>query len=285
MNEPLSISPPLLNENKWCFLEVDLSQAEARVVALLADDLDTLHLFDRIDLHSTTAGFVLGKLPPWVTTVSSITEDKYAELKEALKKIDRKGERFLGKKTRHGGNYDMGKHRHMIEVNNDIKRFGIKYPPISEWRAGENLKKFHQFTPKIREVYHKTIQEIICETRKLVNPFGRVRQFFERLDDSLFKEAYAQIPQSTIPDHLRMAGLRGLDRNPELRIIVESHDALLFQVRKNDVDATCKIIKEELEKPIDFSQCSIKRGQLVIPCEFQLSETNYRDLKEYHFAG
>lgn len=268
--------------SKWILLEADLQGAEARVVANLAKDFTTLKLFDSIDVHRMTAAMVFNLMPGWAQTVDDVTPDRYEELNRIIKPID-KNRRFIGKKTRHGGNYDMGKHRHMIEVNNDAKRFGFPIN-ISEWRAGENLKNFHKFNPKLRETYHAEIREFVLTHKYLINPFGRKRQFFERLSDDKLKETYAQIPQSTIPDHLRMAGLRIEERVPGIRYVVESHDALTSIVLEDEVEAIAKITKEELEKPIDFSNCSLPRGPIIIPAEFQIGY-NYRDLEEFKFEA
>lgn len=268
----------------WILLESDLQGAEARVVALLSKDYTTLKLFDNVDVHRITAGFVLERIPHWVKTVDDIIPERYKELSDHLKVITG-DERFIGKKTRHGGNYDMGKKRHMIEVNNDAKRFNIPLN-ISEWRAGKNLTRFHAFTPKVKEVYHEEITEQVKRKRSLTNPFGRVRQFFDRIEnEQVFKEAYAQIPQSTIADHLRMAGLRIKKIIKGIRIIVEAHDALCFMVREDELKDIAKVIREEMQRPIDFSLCSLSRGSIVIPNDFKLSYTNYRDLKEWNFEG
>lgn len=243
------------------FLEVDLSQAEARVVAVLSDDMELLRLFDTIDIHKRTAHWCLG-----------CNEAKVS-----------KEERFIGKIARHGGNYDMGKRRLMMEINSNAKRFGIDVN-VSEWKAGEILKKFHHFSPKIRGIFHEEIRRLLEDrSRTLINPFGRRRQFLGRYDDSLFKEGFAQIPQSTVSDHLKMAALRIRRRIPSLWICLESHDALLVQPTLEERDNVARVMKEEFEKPIDFSRCSIPRGELIIPCEIKWG-FNYKDLKDLKVA-
>ena len=93
--------------------------------------------------------------------------------------------RFVGKTTRHAGNYDMRKKRLMQIVNTDAKKFHIDIQ-ISEWRAGQILDAFHNFSPKIRQVFHtEVVQALRDNERTLVNPFGRRRQFFGRFDDEL----------------------------------------------------------------------------------------------------
>jgi uracil-DNA glycosylase family 4 len=250
------------------FVEVDLSQAEARIVAHLGRDEKTLKLFaDKVDIHKLTASWIFGTPPEKVTT----------EL------------RFIGKTTRHAGNYDMGKRRLMQIVNTDAKKFKIGIS-ISEWRGGQILDKFHSFCPSIRKVFHTEIREALDQNdRVLVTPFGRYRKFFDRWGEDLFREAYAHIPQATVPDHLRRAGLRALDRYREDKItpyfiggktpfVIEAHDAFLALVPHEYVGRYIEILNEELERPIDFTNCTLSRGPLVIPAEAKVGR-NYKECK------
>jgi uracil-DNA glycosylase family 4 len=246
-----------------CFGRADLSQAEARIVALLADDKELLKLFDTVDIHSLTASWLFGL--------------KY-------ERIDKKGpHRQTAKAVRHAGNYGMGK-RKLTEL---LAKASMKYRMdlnMSEWRAGELLLKFHAFTPRIVSVFHATVEYCLkSENRTLVNPFGRRRTFHERWGDAMFREAYADIPQSTVPEQLKMAGLRIKERAPDIQFFNEAHDAFDWASKIEDFDRHARIVKEELEKPIDFTNCSIPRGILVIPAEVQQSTTNWKEFKAYKF--
>lgn len=242
------IAPP-----GYVFLEADLSQAEARIVALLSDDDFTLKLFDTVDLHTTTASWLFN------CGVNAITPDQ----------------RFIGKVVRHAGNYGMGKRRLMLSVNSDAKKFGIPVQ-LSEKQAGEILNTFHARTPRIRTVFQREVKDEVSRSRTLFNPFGRMRQFFGNLKD---EELYAQLPQSTVPDHLRMSGIRIKRRIPNIRICLEAHDAFLFKVLESEVSTVSKVIKEELEREIDFSRCSLPRGRLLIPAELKVGN-RYSELKK-----
>jgi uracil-DNA glycosylase family 4 len=240
------------------FLEIDLKQAEARIVALLADDDFLLEQFAKgRDIHRMTANWLFG-----------VHEDKIG-----------KDQRFIGKMTRHGGAYGMGKRRHMVEVNTSARRFELDVK-ISEYRAGKNLETFHRHSPKIRSVYHHEIEELLEVDRTLVNPYGRRRTFFERWGKELFKEAYAHIPQSTVPDHLIQAAFRIRARLPWLQFVNEAHDSLVVQYMKEARDEVAGVMKEEMEKPIDFERCSLSRGIVIIPCDIQIGP-NYGELTEY----
>ena len=256
----------------YVFVEIDSSQAEARVVALLANDLELLNLFDTTDVHRMTAGWIFNCRPEKVTY----------EL------------RFVGKTTRHAGNYGMRKGRLMQIINTDAKKFHIDIQ-VSEWKAGQILDAFHNFSPKIRDVFHaEVIQALHNSDRILINPFGRRRQFFGRFDHELEKESFAQIPQSTITDNTKRALLAIRDRTAgDVRIwgefasttgiCVEAHDALVGLVKETEIDLYLSYAVPAFEMPIDFSQCTLPRGTISIPCEVKVGR-NYKDLKDYVVA-
>lgn len=236
-------------------LEADLSQAEARVVALLSEDYELLELFGKVDIHKLTASWIFGK------PMDKITSE----------------ERFLGKTIRHAGNYDMKKRRCAETIAVFAQKFKINVQ-VSEWLAGKHLETFHQFSSKLRGVFHENVRQKIYYDRTLVNPFGRKRQFFERMGEDLFKEAYAYLPQSTVSDHLKKCMLRLKQIKPDLRICVEAHDGFLAQVPVEQV-AWVKIwIRDVLETPINFEKSSLGTGSLIIPCDIKTSTTNWREL-------
>ena len=243
-------------DDGYVIVETDMSQAEARIVALLANDLAVLKLFQhKQDVHRLTASWIF-----------SLKVDQV-----------RKEERFIGKMCRHAGNYNLKKHRLMEMVNTEAKRQHLNVN-LSEWKAGKILDAFHQYSPNIRKVFHYEVQQVLQNNNRiLVNPFGRVRQFFDRWGDELFREAYAQLPQSTVPDHLRRAGLRAkqrfVDTHISARFVVEAHDALVGLVREADVPRYIAILHEEIMVPIDFSRCTIQRGLLTIPAESKVGYT------------
>ena len=45
-------------DNGYVFVEIDSSQAEARVVALLATDYDLIDLFNKVDVHKLTSSWI-----------------------------------------------------------------------------------------------------------------------------------------------------------------------------------------------------------------------------------
>ena len=258
------------------FLAADSSQAEARVVAVLGEDWELLEAFDKVDIHRRTAALIFGYTPTLILTTEPLP---------VVDIMEKDGpERFCGKKTRHAGNYDMGKNRFMVEFNTDAQKFEINMS-ISEWRAGQMLELFHAASPRIKGKFHKDIQECLQSTRTIIDPFGGVRVFNGRMDEELYKEGYANIPQRTVAHLVQGAALKideELNGDSAIMFLTENHDSLCMQVPENGWEIYARLMKKHMELPIDFSiYCSLKRNYiLTIPCEIELSETNYADFKK-----
>lgn len=254
----------------YVFLSCDLSQAEARVVAVLCQDWELLKAFDTIDIHRRTAGLVfdyvgsieLGKI------CSNIAVDQLGK---------DSGERFLGKKTRHAGNYNMGAERHHADAHSEARRAGIKLD-LSEYKAKRNLEKFHECSPKIRGVFHRDIQHFINKQRYLVNPYGRIRFFLDRLGEEMYREAYAFIPQSTVHDTLTLGAMNAREDLQGIRFVQECHDSITLLAPKGEVETIARILKKHIEISIDFNSCTLKRDiKLIIPCDFEVGEINLKE--------
>jgi len=260
--------------NEWIFLQSDSSQAEARVVSLLSNDEDTLKLYDNHDIHALTASWFFGG-----------SESDYSKKVLGFESPIR----FAGKTLRHAGNLGAGKRRASIELNTQARKYKIPIV-INEVIAERALKIFHNKSPKIQQIFHHEIIEQLKINRRLIAPvpfginaeIGGTRTFYERFGDELFRQAFAYIPQRAISDNTKAAGLRIKQIIPDIRIVLESHDALLFCIRKKDLDIQGPIIKTEMERPLNFSRCSLSRRNLIIPCELEIGE-NYKDLSKFKF--
>lgn len=260
----------------FVFIQIDLSQAEPRIVAVLSNDEPLQRAFEsgKVDIHRRTAALVLDMTP------NLDLSENWNEIADTIGKDS--GERFLGKKSRNGGNYDMGKGELALNIASDAKRFGINVS-VSEWRAGKMIENFHRESPNIRGVFHKEVQEAINSNRVLINPYGRIRTFYERLEKKTYGEGYATIPQSTVADHVKNAILKTRAVMPDFKkmLLGEAHDALLMQFPKGEAKDRAKIVKDFLETPIDFSLCTLKRGMLKIPADVEIGEKNYKEMEKF----
>lgn len=258
-------------------IQIDASQAEARVVAVLAEDYELLTAFDKIDIHRRTAGLMFGYTPKLELGIDFTHP--------IIDKLPKDGpERFTGKMIRHAGNYDMKKHRLMTEFNTNAQKFEINMD-ISEWRAGQMLDLFHAASPKIKGKFHADIQDAINSTRVLIDPMGGVRIFNGRMDDSLYQEGYANIPQRTVAHLVQGAALKideELNGDGNVLWAEEKHDALYLQAPAGDWEPYARLMKKHMETPIDFSvYCTLKRDiKLIIPCDVEVSKTNYASFEK-----
>lgn len=255
----------LIADKGYIFVNVDQAQAEPRVCSLLADDMDTLRMLDSIDVHGLTAANIFGGA---------------VELYD--KKIIgfEKPERFIGKTGRNAYNLGVGKHQLMVDVNTKAKKYKID-TSISEWRANEILKVLYKMTPKIVDVYHATIQELLGRNKRIYGTFNTSRYFFD--DDygrELFKQAYAYIPQQTVSDNTKRLALRINKEMKDVFIVAEAHDALTLLMLEKKVDDYMPQIKEWQKVPISFAECSIQREDLIIPWDAEVGY-DYKELIKY----
>jgi hypothetical protein len=254
------------------FVQADSSQAEARVVFLIANDEDALRDIDVHDYHALTATWFFGGV-----------EDDYS--KKALGYEH--PIRFAGKTLRHACHLKAAKKRATIELNTQARKYKIPIT-ITEAESDRAIKIFHAKQPKIQHVFHNGVIEALRVSRTLVagmpwgfdcNTGGR-RTFFERFGDELFRMALSYIPQRSVSDNTKAAGIRILRTIEDIQIIMESHDALLFCFDDKYLDSYCPIIKLEMERPISFENCSLPRRMLKIPCDIEVGY-NYQELKKY----
>jgi uracil-DNA glycosylase len=259
-------------------IQADSSQAEPRVVAVLSEDWELLQAFaEKVDIHRRTAGLIFG-----YTQKLELSSDFKHPIVDKLPKDG--PERYTGKTTRNAGNYNVGKRTFMETFNTNAQKYEIPMD-ISEWRAGQMLEIFHQASPKVRGIFHRDIIEAIESSRVLIDPFGGVRVFNGRMDDHLYMEGYANIPQRTVAHVVQGAALRideELNGDTEIMWAEEKHDAIYLQVPENNWEVYAKLMKKHMEVPIDFSTyCTLKRDiKLVIPAAIEISNTNYASFEK-----
>lgn len=258
-------------------IQVDASQAEPRVVAVLSEDWELLDAFEKkVDIHRRTAGLIFG-----YTQRLELSADFQHPIVDKLPKDG--PERYTGKTTRNAGNYDMKKHRFMTEFNTNAQKYEIPMD-VSEWRAGQMLEIFHNASPKIKNVFHRDIKDAIDSSRVLIDPMGGVRVFNGRMDD-IYGEAYANIPQRTVAHLVQGAALKideELNGDTQILWAEEKHDALYLQAPENNWEPYAELMKKHMETPIDFSiYCTLKRNiKLIIPCDCEISHTNYAEFEK-----
>lgn len=242
-NLPEEFRQFIVADDECLLVNVDLAQAENRVVAYIAPEPTMIKAFeDGTDMHRQTASLIFGK------PFKEISDEPGS----APIGTGNHSERFWGKKANHSLNYDLG--YRSFAVTNELPESESKFI----------VERFHLAYPGIRQ-YHAWIRFKLSKGRTLTNPFGRRRIFAGRWGDELFKDGYAWLPQSTVADKLNRDGLNFMYYNQQwfwlFDILNQVHDSLTFQFNVNKCTATQVAealirLKDSLESPIQWKGTS-----------------------------
>jgi DNA polymerase-1 len=202
----------------YILFDLDLSQAENRIVAYVAPEPKMIKAFEDSDaglgpdVHRITAGLIFNKPPELISDEpgsSSLGSGEYSE-------------RFWGKKANHGFNYDLG-----------YKMFAFRYE-IPENEGKFIYTRYHQVYPGIHKWHRAIVSELQTNNRILTNVLGRKRMFLDRFDVDMFKEAYSFKPQSTVGDIVNFYGLCNVfyngDEFKDVELLLQVHDSMVFQL-------------------------------------------------------
>jgi uracil-DNA glycosylase family 4 len=205
-NVPHEILRYFVADDGYVIYELDYSQYESRIVAHTGNIPQMITAFEKeIDIHSLTAALVL-------TMMGHPTDY------EIVSKEDRQN---LGKRPNHAFNYGLGPG--LFALLHEIS--------LSEAKAIHAA--YHTAYPQLRNGYWKHIQNALRANRTLTNLKGRKYTFLSRWGDSLLKEAYSFIPQSTCGDCLNEHGVIFTYYNPdfkEVEILTQVHDSMSIQL-------------------------------------------------------
>ena len=218
------------------FVAPDLSQAEARVVAYLAQDKKLQSIFEvnNGDVHKYNAAVFFKKRMEDITG----------------------GERDIAKTLVHASNYKIGPKTFAKEIG------------VSVDRAQALLNQYYASYPRIK-MWHREVEEELRKTRILTTPLGRRRMFFGRWSPELVRDATAYIPQSTISDILNMGIVRASNNLPQgWEMLLQQHDGVVFQLPKTtDGMHILKYMKHYFEIPV-----KIHGEELVVPVEVKVGD-------------
>lgn len=233
---------------KKVFCYADLERAESLVVAHITGDPRMLadHA-PNVDAHTSLAAHLFRKKEEDIT----------------------KDERYLGKKTRHAGNYMQGALTFMKNINQDAHKTGVSL----EYREADRLIKEYRAVHPFLPGWWKKVEQELWRTRTLSTLLGRRRTFFGHIG-SILPEAIAFGPQGTVGDTLNIGFLHtegvaceysremGLWDEQDYRSIgaelreygyenlMQIHDALAFQCWEKDVEKVLPLVRKALSIPL-----------------------------------
>lgn len=158
--------------------------------------------------------------------------------------------------------YFLIRYKNKITVtgNSNYKMGSILFAKIAgiETSVAKRLQRQYFDAYPMVEVWHKEIERTIRQTRQLTNPFGRIRTFHGRINNSTINTAVSFIPQSTVADCLHRATWEIYCKLPHpARIALQLHDEIFVQCLPEQEDQVKKIMKTALTRPFDINQYTI----------------------------
>lgn len=232
------------------FLEVDLSQAEARVVYALSGHPDLIKLANtpswEFDQHTYNASMIF-KVPPEKVT---------------------KEQRYFGKRTVHGAQRGLQGDKMAGEL---LKDGYVMTPDECQNMLDDYLLAF----PGIKD-YFKWIELQVMRYHQLKNSWGRLWDVqHEKMDQELYRRAYSFLPQSEVADLLNQLGfipMAGIITAWDARVCAQVHDSLLFSCAPEHAYSIAAQTQYMLERERTYHGAG-GPVPLTIGCEFKIGRT------------
>lgn len=233
-------------------VDVDLSGADAQVVAWEADDAKLKEAFRAgKSVHLMNGEDLLGPMFTNAPGHHKRPGTEKGKMYEALK-------RFV-----HGTNY-LGSAKTLSEN------------PSILWPLADCVRRqrrwLDELHPGIRG-WHKRVQECLHRSRSIRNQFGYRIVYFDRID-SVLSQAVAWGPQSTVAEVCFRGGLQ-LRKLQWVELLLQVHDSLVFQIptRLAGEASTLDTIRRHLEVVVPYPD------PLIIPWGIAMSDKNWGECK------
>jgi DNA polymerase-1 len=233
----------------YTIFDVDLAGADAQVVAYEAEDTDLILAFQKgLDVHDKNSREL------WGDAYSRLAGDKHSGPKSVRRRET--------KQAVHATNYG-GSARTIAKVLGWTVR-----------EAESFQRRWFGLHPGIKTNFHGRIESDLRSSRMVSNRFGMRRVYFDRID-SVFTEALAWVPQSTVAEVSFRGALAIEQRMPAVEMLLQVHDSLVFQVPhsyENELD----LIRQSLEYPIPYA------NPLTIQWGLSRSRVSWGDCEGVH---
>lgn len=250
-----------------CFIYIDGSQAEARVVGWRYNIDTWIEQFERAridgsyDCHRALASEMFDIPYNDVPTFDRYPLDPAAALRDGIAyNADLAGKptiRYIAKRCRHGLNYRMMPDRLALTT-------GL---PLST--ASEAFVKYHKLTPEIKLGWESDLKRVRTE-RAIYNAYGRRYVQLVPVTDESTEAIVAFYPQSTIGDHICRVIYKAHD-DPKwpkhlARVALNTHDGLIGLAHKSVARQALRVLVKYAEEPM-----LIGGKPLIIPAECGIS--------------
>jgi uracil-DNA glycosylase family 4 len=251
-----------------CLIEIDLSQAEDRIVKMLAAGVTSDPDRQRIlrararalphenDEHTRAASVVFYNDQKAATSVLFASDPRVT-----------KSQRYMAKRGRHASNYGM----QGLKLSEELLKDGFVVTPDE----GDHIINtiLDRDVPEVRE-WQRWVRARVMSSHCLANSWGHILEApYDRLNDELYRRFYAFQPQSEVPMLVNQWGLLPLrtfidEQGLDAAILLQTHDGLLIASAPNAAWPIISQLRRTLERPrIYFGE------PLVIPMTVKVGRT------------
>ncbi len=220
------------------FFDIDLSSADLRIVVWESDEPEFKAMLKE-------------GLDPYTEIAKEFYHDP------TITKKDPRRQTF--KSFAHGTNY-LGTAKGLAE------RLGL-----GVHEAEQTQKWYFERFPKIKK-WQDDLKDQVYKRRMVQNVFGYRCYFFDRIEGTIFNQAAAWIPQSTVACLINRAYVKIYEELPEVQILLQVHDSLAgqFPTHLGDWITNQIVSKAEIELPYPGDP-------LVIPVGVKTSTASWGD--------
>ena len=179
------------------------------------------------------------------------------------------------KTVTHATNYGMAWKRLIMQLRLagiNIEDLTIRGVYGAKRKAEFLIESYHQMAPELRSFWHPKIRDIVRAGRCVHDAFGRRRLFLDRMDDDLFRKAYAQRPQASIVGVTNKA-LRSLHAE-ERGTLAQVHDSIVMEVPEDAVYENAVILEKHMTTPVETWG-----GVITLGVELKAGD-NWQELEE-----
>jgi len=250
-----------------CFIYIDGSQAEARVVGWRYNIATWIEQFERArrdgsyDCHRALAADMFDVPYNNVPTFDRYPLDAIAAKRDGIDYVaDLAGKptiRYIAKRCRHGLNYRMMPDRLALTTG------------LSLSTASEAFVKYHKLTPELKLGWQQDLERVRHD-RAIYNAYGRRYVQLIPVTEESTEAIVAFYPQSTIGDHICRVIYKCHDDDKwpkgKARIALNTHDGLIGIARKDVAKRALQIMIKHAETPL-----LVGGKQLIIPAECAMS--------------
>lgn len=220
------------------FFDIDLSSADLRIVVWESDE-------------SEMKAMLKAGLDPYTEVAKEFYHDP------SLTKADPR--RQLFKAFCHGTNY-LGTAKGLAE------RLGLS---VSE--AEKTQKWYFDKFPRIKK-WQDDLKDQVTKRRMVQNVFGYRCYFFDRIEGTIFNQAAAWIPQSTVACLINRAYVAIHETLPEVEVLLQVHDSLAGQFSTSRSEELSKAIVRAAEIELPYAG-----DPLIIPIGIKTSTKSWGD--------